>query len=85
MRFAFGVFLLTQVACTPSGSLVSTSPNNTLEPRIAEADRQALVALWSSGRGPRGVVLDAGGELSRKLSAPEREAIAPVIVLRGRA
>jgi hypothetical protein len=30
-------------------------------------------------------VLDAGGELSRKLSAPEREAIAPVVVLRGRA
>lgn len=48
----------------------------------AEADRRALVALWTSGRGPRGVVLDAGGELSRKLSVPEREALSPVVVLR---
>jgi GDP-mannose 6-dehydrogenase len=51
----------------------------------SEADRRALVALWSDGRGPRGVVLDAGGELSRKLSAPEREVVAPVVVLRGSA
>lgn len=48
----------------------------------SEADRRALVALWSAGKGPRGVVLDAGGELSRKLSEPEREALAPVVVLR---
>lgn len=51
----------------------------------SEADRRALVALWSAGRAPRGVVLDAGGELSRKLSAPEREVVAPVVVLRGSA
>ncbi len=51
----------------------------------SEADRRALVALWSGKRGPRGVVLDAGGELSRKLSAPEREVVAPVVVLRGSA
>jgi GDP-mannose 6-dehydrogenase len=51
----------------------------------SEADRRALVALWTSGRGPRGVVLDAGGELSRKLSEPEREALSPVVVLRGQA
>ncbi|MDQ3033557.1 MAG: nucleotide sugar dehydrogenase [Myxococcota bacterium] len=48
----------------------------------SELDRRALVALWAEGRGPRGVVLDAGGELSRKLTPPEREALAPVIVLR---
>jgi len=51
----------------------------------SEADRRALVALWTARRGPRGVVLDAGGELSRKLSEPEREVLAPVVVLRGRA
>lgn len=51
----------------------------------SEADRRALVALWTEGRGPRGVVLDAGGELSRKLSEPERAVLAPVVVLRGRA
>jgi GDP-mannose 6-dehydrogenase len=55
----------------------------------SEADRRALVALWGEHRspqhrGPRGVVLDAGGELSRRLSAPERDALAPVIVLRAR-
>jgi len=49
------------------------------------ADRQALVALYQSGRGPSGVLLDAGGELSRKLSSPEREVLAPVVVLRGQA
>lgn len=48
----------------------------------SDADRRALVALWREGRGPRGVVLDAGGELSRKLSEPERDALAPVVVLR---
>lgn len=48
----------------------------------AQEDRRALVALWSEGRAPRGVVLDAGGELSRELSEPERAALAPVVVLR---
>lgn len=48
-------------------------------------DREALVALWKSGKGPRGVVLDAGGELSRKLSEPERSVLSPVVVLRGEA
>lgn len=48
------------------------------------ADRAALVALWPRGPG-RGVLLDAGGELSRKLSEPERALLAPVIVLRGQA
>ena len=51
----------------------------------SEADRKALVALWKAGQGPRGVVLDAGGELSRKLSEPDREVLAPVVVLRGQA
>lgn len=41
-----------------------------------EADRRALVAL-----GPRAPILDAAGELSRRLSAEEREVLAPVVVL----
>lgn len=41
-----------------------------------EPDRRALVALH-----PRVPILDAAGELSRKLSAEEREALAPVVVL----
>lgn len=42
----------------------------------SRADRDALVAL-----GPNVPILDAAGELSRKLSDAEREALAPVIVL----
>lgn len=48
----------------------------------SEADRRALVALWTTAPGSRGIVLDAGGELSRRLSEPEREALAPIVVLR---
>jgi hypothetical protein len=42
-----------------------------------EADRRALVAL-SPLKVP---LLDAAGELSRKLSAEEREVLAPVVVI----
>lgn len=48
----------------------------------SELDRRELVNLWTEGRGPLGVVLDAGGELSRRLTAPERDVLAPVVVLR---
>lgn len=41
-----------------------------------EADRRALVSLH-----PDVPILDAAGELSRKLSDAEREALAPVVVL----
>ncbi len=41
-----------------------------------EEDRRALVAS-----SPRVPILDAAGELSRKLSAREREVLAPVVVL----
>ncbi|HJL14639.1 MAG TPA: nucleotide sugar dehydrogenase [Sandaracinaceae bacterium LLY-WYZ-13_1] len=42
----------------------------------SEADRRALVAL-----SPEQPILDAAGELSRKLSDEERAALAPVVVL----
>jgi hypothetical protein len=41
-----------------------------------EADRRALVAL-----SPRVPILDAAGELSRRLSDEERQVLAPVVVL----
>ena len=45
----------------------------------SDADRAALVQL-----APQVPILDSAGELTRKLSARERETLAPVVVLAGR-
>lgn len=47
----------------------------------SEADRRALVALYPDRLGPGVPILDAAGELSRKLSDEERARLAPLVVL----